>query len=43
MLWLLVLMFVLLALGGGIFLSKFLFVVLLVALVVAVLGRRSRV
>jgi hypothetical protein len=42
MLWLLVIVFVLLALGGGIFLSKFLFAVLLVAVVVAVLGRRSR-
>jgi hypothetical protein len=41
MLWLLVLLVVLHALGGGIFLSKFLFVVLIVALVVAVLARRS--
>jgi hypothetical protein len=41
MLWLLVLFIVLLALGGGIFLSKFLFIVLIVALVVAVLARRS--
>jgi hypothetical protein len=41
MLWLLVLGIVLLAFGGGIFLSKFLFIVLIVALVVAVLARRS--
>lgn len=34
-------MIVLLAIGGGIFLSKLLFVVLIVALVVAVLARRS--
>lgn len=42
MLWLLVLVLLLFAVGGGIFLSKFLFIVLVVALVVAVLGRRSR-
>jgi hypothetical protein len=43
MIWLLVLVLLLFAVGGGIFLSKFLFIVLIVALVVAVLGRRSRV
>jgi hypothetical protein len=40
---LLVLVLLLFAVGGGIFLSKFLFIVMVVALVVAVLGRRSRV
>ena len=40
MIWLLVL---LLAVGGGVFLSKFLFIVLVVALFVALFGRRSRV
>jgi hypothetical protein len=43
MLWLLVLVLLLFAVGGGIFLSKFLFIVLIVALVVAVFGRRARV
>jgi hypothetical protein len=43
MIWLLVLVLLLFAVGGGIFLSKFLFIVLIVALVVAVLGRRSTV
>jgi hypothetical protein len=43
MIWLLVLVLLLFAVGGGIFLSKFLFIVLVVALVVAVLGRRSTV
>jgi hypothetical protein len=33
----------LLAVGGGVFLSKFLFIVLVVALLVALFGRRSRV
>jgi hypothetical protein len=41
MIWLLVLVLLLFAVGGGIFLSKFLFIVLIVALVVAFLGRRS--
>jgi len=41
MIWLLVLVLLLFAVGGGIFLSKFLFIVLIVALVVALLGRRS--
>jgi hypothetical protein len=41
MIWLFVLLLLLFAIGGGIFLSKFLFVVLIVALIVAVLGRRS--
>jgi hypothetical protein len=40
MIWLLVL---LLAVGGSVFLSKFLFIVLVVALLVALFGRRSRV
>jgi len=31
----------LLAVGGGIFLTKFLFIVLIVAIIVAVFGRRS--
>jgi hypothetical protein len=43
MIWLLVLVLLLFAVGGGIFISKFLFIVLIVALVVAVLGRRSTV
>jgi hypothetical protein len=41
MIWLLVAILVLFAIGGGILLSKFLFIVLLVALAIAVLGRRS--
>ncbi len=41
MIWLFVLLLLLFAIGGGIFLSKFLFIVLIVALIVAVLGRRS--
>ena len=41
MIWLFVLVLLLFAIGGGIFLSKFLFAVLIVALIVAVLGRRS--
>jgi hypothetical protein len=41
MIWLFVLLLLLFAIGGGIFLSKFLFIVLVVALIVAVLGRRS--
>jgi hypothetical protein len=43
MIWLLVLVLLLFAVGGGIFLSKFLFIVLIVALAVALLGRRSTV
>src|SRR5262249_14789458 len=42
-LWILVLLLLLFALGGGIFVSKFLFLVLLVALIVALLGRGSTV
>jgi hypothetical protein len=41
MIWLIVLVLLLFAIGGGIFLSKFLFVLLVIALIVAVLGRRS--
>ena len=41
MIWLIVLVLLLFAIGGGIFLSKFLFVVLVIALIVAVLGRRT--
>ncbi|MGZ4409321.1 MAG: hypothetical protein ACXVY6_11095 [Gaiellaceae bacterium] len=41
MLWLLVLLIVFLALGGGIFLSKLYFIVLIVALLVAIFARRS--
>jgi len=43
MIWLLVLVLLLFAVGGGIFISKFLFVALIVVLAVALLGRRSRV
>lgn len=43
MLWLLVLILLLFAVGGGIFLSKFLFIVLIIALVIAVFGRRASV
>jgi hypothetical protein len=41
MIWLVVLVLLLFAIGGGVFLSKFLFVVLVIALIVAILGRRS--
>jgi hypothetical protein len=41
MIWLLVAILVLFAIGGGILLSKFLFIVLLIALAIAVLGRRG--
>jgi hypothetical protein len=41
MIWLLVAILLLFAIGGGIFLSKFLFIVLIIAIAVAVLGRRS--
>jgi hypothetical protein len=41
MIWLIVLVLLLFAIGGGIFLSKFLFVLLVIALIVALLGRRS--
>jgi hypothetical protein len=43
MIWLLVLVLLLFAVGGGIFISKFLFVVLIVVLAVGLLGRRARV
>ncbi len=43
MIWLLVLVLLLFAVGGGIFLSKFLFIVLIVALAVGLLGRRSTI
>ena len=41
MIWLLVAILVLFAIGGGILLSKFLFIVLLIALAIAVFGRRG--
>jgi hypothetical protein len=41
MIWLLVLLVLLFAVGGGIFLSKFLFILLVIAIVIAVFGRRS--
>ena len=41
MIWLIVLVLLLFAIGGGIFLSKFLFILLVIALIVAVVGRRS--
>lgn len=41
MIWFLVLILLLFAVGGGIFLTKFLFIVLLVALALALFGRRS--
>lgn len=42
MIWLLVLILAILAIGGGIALSKFLFLLLLVALVVALFGAFGR-
>jgi hypothetical protein len=41
MLWLLVLILVILAIVGGLALSKFIFLLLLVAVIVALLGRRT--
>ena len=41
MLWILVLLLAILAIAGGIAISKFLFVLLLVAVIVALLARRS--
>ena len=41
--WLLVLILLILAIGGGIALSKFLFLLLIFALIVAVLGARRPV
>jgi hypothetical protein len=41
MLWILVLLLVIFAIAGGIAISKFLFFLLLIALIVALLGRRS--
>jgi hypothetical protein len=43
MLWVLVLLLVIFAIVGGIAISKFLFFLLLIALIVALLGRRSAV
>jgi hypothetical protein len=43
MLWILVLLLVIFAIAGGIAISKFLFFLLLIALIVALLGRRSAV
>ncbi len=42
MLWLLVLILAILAIAGGVALSKFLFVLLVVAVIVALLGARGR-
>jgi hypothetical protein len=41
MLWLLVLILVILAITGGLALSKFIFLLLIVAVIVALLGRRT--
>jgi hypothetical protein len=41
MLWFLVFLLLLFAIGGGILVSKFLFVILIVALLVALFGARS--
>jgi hypothetical protein len=43
MLWILVLLLVIFAIAGGIAISKFLFFLLLIALIVALVGRRSAV
>jgi hypothetical protein len=41
MIWVFVLLLPILAIGGGIAVSKFLFLLLLAAVIVALLGRRS--
>ncbi len=41
MLWLIVLILIVLAIAGGLALSKFLFALLIVAIVVALLARRA--
>jgi hypothetical protein len=41
MIWVLVFLLAILAIGGGIAVSKFLFVLLIVAVIVALLGARS--
>jgi hypothetical protein len=41
MLWLIVLILIILAIAGGLALSKFLFALLIVAIIVALLARRS--
>jgi hypothetical protein len=41
MIWLLVLLLLVLAIGGGLLVSKFLFIVLVVALVLALVGTRT--
>ena len=41
MLWLIVLILIILAIAGGLALSKFLFPLLIVAIIVALLARRS--
>ena len=41
LIWLLVLLIAILAIAGGLALSKFLFILLVVAVIVAVLGARS--
>jgi hypothetical protein len=41
LIWILVLILAILAIGGGIAISKFLFILLVLAVIVAVLGARS--
>ncbi len=41
MIWILVLLLAILAIGGGIAISKFLFILLVLAVIVALLGARS--
>ena len=41
MIWFLVLLIAILAIGGGLAISKFLFILLVVAVIVAVIGARS--
>ncbi len=41
MIWLLVLLLAILAIAGGLAISKFLFVLLIIAVIVALLGARS--
>ena len=41
MIWILVLLLAILAIGGGLAISKFLFILLVVAVIVAVIGARS--
>jgi hypothetical protein len=41
LIWILVLLLAILAIGGGLAISKFLFILLIVAVIVALLGARS--